>query len=70
MLEALARANDVPDESLLELYRLAVSEGAEKFPVVGAQGPFWGIESVDVRVLQDQDAALVREVEEGRTRPE
>lgn len=49
----------MPDESLLELYRLAVSEGAEKFPVVGAQAPFWGIESVDVRVLQDQDAALV-----------
>ena len=70
MLEALARANDVPDESLIELYRLAVSEGAERFPVVGAQAPFWGIESVDVRVLQDQDAALVREVEEGRTRPE
>ena len=109
MLEALARANDVPDESLLELYRLAVSAGAvptrvsvgcfiaqqreqvtvlfpdglsilsseigkqkngEKFPVVGAQAQFWGIESVDVRVLQDQDAALVREVEEGRTRPE
>lgn len=36
-----------------------MSEGAEKFPVVGAQAPFWGIESVDVRVLQDQDAALV-----------
>lgn len=29
MLEALARANDVPDESLIELYRLAVPEGAE-----------------------------------------
>lgn len=105
MLEALARANDVPDESLLELYRLAVSAGAEptrgsvgcfiaqqreqvsvlfpdglsilsreigkqkngeKFPVVGAQAPFWGIESVDVRVLQDQDAALVVTGSDGR----
>lgn len=97
MLEALTRANDVPDESLLELYRLAVPEGAEptrvsvgyfisqqreqvavlfpdglsilareigkkngeKHPVVGAQAPFWGIQSVEIRVLQDQDAALV-----------
>lgn len=38
---------------------MAVSEGAEKFPVLGAQAPFWGIDSVDVRALQDQDAALV-----------
>ncbi|MCT1591452.1 hypothetical protein [Kocuria palustris] len=86
----------MPDESLIELYRLAVPEGAEptrvsvgyviaqqreqvavlfpdglsilsreigkqkngeKFQVVGAKAPFWGIESVDVRVLQDQGAA-------------
>ena len=43
-----------------------MSEGAEKFPAVGAQAPFWGIESVDVRVLQDHDAALVVTGSDGR----
>lgn len=29
LLEALIRANDIPDEALIELYRLAVPDGAE-----------------------------------------
>ncbi|SMX70660.1 hypothetical protein [Brevibacterium linens] len=98
MLEALKRANDVPDKDQIELYRLAVPEGAEptrvsvglltreardqvavlfpdglsilgreagkqkngeKFPVKGAQVPFWGIQSVDVRTLRDTETALI-----------
>lgn len=98
MLEALTRANDVPDKDQIELYRLAVPEGAEpvrvsvglltrevrdqvavlfpdglsilgrearkqknveKFPVKGAQVPFWGIQAVDVRTLRDTETALI-----------
>lgn len=98
MLEALTRANTVPEESQLELYRLAVPDGAEptrasfgfllkegrdevavlfpdglsilsrdagkqkngeRFPLAGAQVPFWGIQSVEMHTLQNDDAALV-----------
>lgn len=98
MLEALTRANTVPEGSQLELYRLAVPDGAEptrasfgfllkegrdevavlfpdglsilsrdagkqkngeRFPVAGAQVPFWGLQSVEMHTLQNVDAALV-----------
>lgn len=106
MLEALTRANDIPDKDQIELYRLAVPEGAEpsrvsfglilskgldqvavlfpdglsilsreagkqkngeKFPVAGAQVPFWGIQNVEVRTLQNADTALLVSGSDGTT---
>ena len=98
MLEALTRANDVPNEPKIALYKEAVPAGAEPtrvsvgyqveegihqvavlfpdglsilsqkrgkqkngepHPIAGAQVPFWGIQSVEVRTLQNADTALL-----------
>lgn len=61
MLEALARANDVPDESLLELYRLAVPEGAD--PTRVSVGCFIAQQREQVAVLfPDRLSILSREI--------
>lgn len=107
MLDALTRANDMPDEDCIELYQLAVPEGAEptrvslgyilkearhqvcvlfpdglsivsreggkqkktgeKFPVAGAQLPFWGIQKVETMTLQNGDTALIVTGSDGKT---
>lgn len=106
MLDALANANTMPDKDDVELYLLAVPEGAEptrvsihfifsatrteiavlfpdglsllsreagkdknkqKFPPIGGQLPFWGIQNIEVVKMNSGDAALVVTGSDGKT---
>lgn len=105
MLEVLTKANDVPDETKIALYKEAVPAGAdptrvslafqleeslhqvavlfpdglsiftrkhgkqkngEPHPITGAQMPFWGIQSVEIRTLQNADTALIVSGSDGK----
>ena len=62
MFESLARANDVPDESLIDFSRLAVSEGAE--PTSVSVGCFIAQQREQVAVLfPDGLSILSREID-------